>query len=280
MLTTKRQRLVCWYSRGVASAVAAKLAIQRNAQRENPLDVVVANIFLENEYPEPELHGAVGKWLGVPMTYLRDKKYGAKVENVIASTRYMAGPSGARCTTELKKRVRKEWQRPDDVHVFGMVAEEAGRIDNILDAEPELLLENPLIDMGISKADCFLIYLDAGLRLPTMYQLGYNNNNCVGCLKASGAGYWNKIREDFPEVFAQRAREEELLGVALVAVSARKVEAVAPGTLDRMTADGFKYKMRADGRVRIPLRYLPKGVGSHKDLDIGDCGILCERKEV
>ena len=43
-----------------------------------------------------------------------------------------------------------------------------------------------------------------------MYDLGYNNNNCVGCVKG-GMGYWNKIRVDFPEVFESRARLEREL---------------------------------------------------------------------
>ncbi len=37
-----------------------------------------------------------------------------------------------------------------------------------------------------------------------MYDLGYPNNNCIGCVKG-GMGYWNKIRKDFPEVFQKRA---------------------------------------------------------------------------
>jgi hypothetical protein len=44
-----------------------------------------------------------------------------------------------------------------------------------------------------------------------MYDLGYANNNCVGCVKG-GMGYWNKIRKDFPDVFAQRAKEEREIG--------------------------------------------------------------------
>ena len=44
-----------------------------------------------------------------------------------------------------------------------------------------------------------------------MYDLGYRNNNCIGCVKG-GMGYWNKIRIDFPEVFKQRAEEERKVG--------------------------------------------------------------------
>jgi hypothetical protein len=44
-----------------------------------------------------------------------------------------------------------------------------------------------------------------------MYKLGYNNNNCVGCVKG-GMGYWNKIRKDFPEVFSSMAKLEREVG--------------------------------------------------------------------
>jgi hypothetical protein len=46
-----------------------------------------------------------------------------------------------------------------------------------------------------------------------MYDLGYPNNNCIGCVKG-GMGYWNKIRQDFPEVFADRARMEREIGAS------------------------------------------------------------------
>ena len=44
-----------------------------------------------------------------------------------------------------------------------------------------------------------------------MYDLGYQNNNCIGCVKG-GMGYWNKIRQDFPEVFEQMAKLEREVG--------------------------------------------------------------------
>lgn len=50
-----------------------------------------------------------------------------------------------------------------------------------------------------------------GLKRPIMYDMGYRNNNCVGCIRG-GMGYWNKIRVDFPEVFARRAKQEREIG--------------------------------------------------------------------
>lgn len=41
--------------------------------------------------------------------------------------------------------------------------------------------------------------------------MGYNNNNCIGCVKG-GMGYWNKIRKDFPQVFDRMARIERKVG--------------------------------------------------------------------
>ena len=48
-----------------------------------------------------------------------------------------------------------------------------------------------------------------------MYDLGYPNNNCIGCVKG-GAGYWNKIRQDFPEVFERRAKMEREIGHSIL----------------------------------------------------------------
>ena len=48
-----------------------------------------------------------------------------------------------------------------------------------------------------------------------MYDLGYANNNCIGCVKG-GKGYWNKIRVDFPEVFERRAKMEREIGNSIL----------------------------------------------------------------
>lgn len=272
-----KQRLVIWYSHGAASLTAAKLAIDTY---KGDREIVVANIFLKNECIEPELTTWAENFLGVKITTIQDTKYDADVNEVVRKTRYMSGVNGARCTAELKKRVRKEWQRYDDLHVFGMDINETGRIDKILDAEPDLDIWAPLIDAKMTKRGCFT-YLSAipGFKLPKMYALGYHNNNCIGCLKASGAGYWNKIRVDFPEVFAQRSRQEELLGTALTLMSKNDVAKYGERVIALMDADGIDVKKRKDGRIRVPLRYLPETAGTFKDLDFGSCGFLCEVKK-
>jgi len=76
---------------------------------------------------------------------------------------------------------------------------------------PEERHEFPLIEAGLSKADAHGILEQAGIARPVMYDKGYPNNNCVGCVKG-GMGYWNKIRIDFPDVFKSRSLMERDIG--------------------------------------------------------------------
>tara|TARA_R110000851_G_C12944714_1_gene552622 strand:+ start:21 stop:896 length:876 start_codon:yes stop_codon:yes gene_type:complete len=284
----RKPRVVCWYSHGAASLVAAKIAISEADVEYPGHEIIVACIYLENEYHEPERLESVEEYLGLKLTILRDEKYSANVDTVIEKTRYMSGVSGARCTKELKKKVRLDWQRDDDIHVFGMSCDETDRIDNLIDHEPELLLWSPLIDHNLSKESCFRIMKENDIELPMMYKLGFHNNNCIGCVKASGAGYWNKIREHFPDVFETRAKQEKMLGVSLICMGKKKVENKHPEVLVNMSNDGYEPKIKkytnkkgyTHESLRIPLRYLPVDAGSFKDLDIGDCGFFCETKEV
>lgn len=50
----------------------------------------------------------------------------------------------------------------------------------------------------------------AGIEIPVMYKMGYNNN-CIAYVKG-GMGYWNKIRLDFPNKFNEVARIERQVG--------------------------------------------------------------------
>jgi hypothetical protein len=59
------------------------------------------------------------------------------------------------------------------------------------------------------------LILEAGIELPEMYKIGYNHNNCIGCVKG-GKGYWNKIRVDFPDVFDKMKQAEIEIGASCI----------------------------------------------------------------
>jgi hypothetical protein len=177
----------------------------------------------------------VEKWLGRPIVTLKADKYSDHFQ-VIEKERYINGPGGAKCTVELKKRVRLKFQEVDDVQYLGYTLEEQDRAERFCKSFPEVSARFPLIERGLTKADCVGLIERNGIELPAMYRLGYNNNNCIGCVKG-GAGYWNKIRLDFPEAFQRMAKLERLLGRSCI-----------------------------NGRF---LDELDTNVGTHKDLAIG-----------
>jgi 3'-phosphoadenosine 5'-phosphosulfate sulfotransferase (PAPS reductase)/FAD synthetase len=198
-------RTVVWFSAGAASAVAAKLTLASTP------DAVVAYTDPGSEHPDNERFLAECEdWFGVPIVRLRSKKY-ADTWQVWEERRFLVGPTGALCTAELKKKVRYDFARPDDVQVFGYTAEESHRADRFREQNPGVNLSTPLIEAGLRKADCLAIIDRAGVALPAMYLLGYRNNNCVGCPKG-GIGYWTKVRRDFPAIYERMAKLEREIG--------------------------------------------------------------------
>lgn len=204
-------RTVVWFSCGAASAVAAKLTLTTQAEGE----IVIAYTNPGSEHPDNERFlKDCEEWFGHPVTRLRSEKY-EDTWQVWSERRFLVGPAGALCTTELKKMVRFAFERPDDHQVFGYTSEEQHRADRFRQQNPEVILETPLIDFGLKKADCLAMVDRAGIELPAMYKLGYRNNNCVGCVKG-GIGYWNKIRRDFPDVFWRMAGLERGIGHSIL----------------------------------------------------------------
>ena len=201
------RRTVAWFSCGAASAVAAKFA--------GDDAVPVYCDTSASEHPDNvRFLRDVSAWLGKPVQIIHSKTY-LNIDDVFERTKYMTGIKGARCTTEMKKIPRYNFQHIDDTHVFGFTAEETNRVAAFRTNNPELNLFFPLVFLGITRAECYTILTEAGIALPTMYSLGYKNNNCIGCVKATSARYWNMIRRDFPDVFAKRADQSRRLGVRL-----------------------------------------------------------------
>lgn len=200
-------RTVCWFSAGAASAVATKLALA-----EGP--AVIAYCDPGSEHPDNArfLDDCEG-WFGQEIVRLRSAKY-VDTWQIYRERRFLVGPTGALCSTELKKNLRRAFQLPDDVQVFGFTAEEQDRADRFREQNIEVDLRTPLIDHQLNKADCLALVERAGIQLPAMYLLGYHNANCIGCVHG-GMGYWNKIRVDFPDTFERMAGMEREIGHSL-----------------------------------------------------------------
>jgi len=194
-------RIVSWFSAGAASAVATKLVLAKYP------DAVVARCIVTNEHQDNDRFAAdCEAWFGRPILNLRSAEY-ADCWEVWEKRRYLNGIAGAPCTLEMKKRPRQDFEREFDpqAQAFGFTVEEQRRADRFRKQNPEVRLLTPLIDAGLSKADCMGMLDRAGIALPAMYSLGFANNNCRGCVKARSPGYWSLVRREFPDDFARMA---------------------------------------------------------------------------
>ncbi|OHD28268.1 MAG: phosphoadenosine phosphosulfate reductase [Spirochaetes bacterium GWB1_59_5] len=236
-------KTVAWFSAGVSSAVATKLMVEF-------LDEILYT-HIEDQHPDTLrfVHDCEA-WFGKPVKILQSPY--KSVEGAIMATAaypsgvYVNGPRGASCTRYLKRQVRQAWEYEQTEplrYVWGMDCEEADRAARLVHNMPEYTHFFPLIDRRWTKEIAHEVLAASGIKRPAMYELGYHNNNCVGCVKG-GMGYWNKIRADFPEVFDARAKLERVAGATCI-----------------------------NG---VYLDELEPERGRHEPPIVGDCGILCE----
>ena len=212
--------VVAWFSCGVPSAVAAKLAIERHK------NVMVVNTPVAEEHIDNNRFLAdCEKWFGQKVILATNPKYKfSSCDEVWRKRRFMSGIHGAPCTKELKKEARYEFEKQHDIayHLLGFTADEKNRADRFKLTERANTI-TPLIDDNLTREDCAAIISDAGITIPEMYKLGYPNNNCIGCVKATSPTYWNKVRETHPEVFKERSELSKELGVRLVRVRGERI---------------------------------------------------------
>lgn len=246
-------RIVSYFSGGIPSAVATKLAIASGKP------VTVYNFEVAEEHPDNKRFlRDCAEWFGQEIITVGNDEFNRSAREVWRKTRYLVGPRGARCTGELKKVMRWEVGKPDDTIVMGYTREEAHRVERLLASEPLLQMWNILIERGLSREDVMAVFERTGIETPAMYKLGYRNNNCIGCCKGQ-AGYWNKIRVDFPEVFAETAAIERELGRTIC---------------KREWTENGERKLE-----RIYLDELPPDLGNYPAEQEFQCGIFCQMAE-
>jgi len=204
---------VCWLSAGISSFIAGYLAgnidewiyIDITDQHEDSISFI------------KDCEKAIGKEIKI----LKSSEYVSVEECVRVFGGFRnAYNQFAPCTNWLKKRVRKQWEEQhkdyDITYIWGYDLKETARAERTTEENPHVNHEYPLIDKKLSKQDVHgLFYRTFDFPRPYMYDLGYPNNNCVGCPKG-GMGYWNKIRVDFPEVFESRAKLERDVGYSML----------------------------------------------------------------
>ena len=244
-------RIAVWFSCGAASAVASTLILDRYG---NTCTVrILNNPVVEEHEDNLRFLKDVEEWLEHPIEIVKNPNFPtASAVDVWNKKRYMSGIAGAPCTLELKKKARQYWENQIankvEWHVLGFTVEEKSRHDRfVLTERPNVI--PILIDEGYTKQDCYKTLQQEGVDPPYIYKLGYPNANCIGCVKATSATYWNHVRKVHPDVFDERAKQSRDIGTKLVRYKGKRM------FLDELDPD-------AKGRAM-------------KNLDF-ECGIFCE----
>ena len=202
---------ISYFSAGVSSAVATKLMIDE-------IDRIIY-IHIEDQHPDTlRFVKDCEAWFGKPVEIMQSQIL--TVENAILYASFIRNPEthAVACSRLLKKSVRKELEQNNMERiraVWGFDVKEKDRADAIVEKNQNSDHVFPLIERGIGKSVAHKILYASGIKRPLMYKLGYPNNNCIGCVRG-GMGYWNKIRVDFPEVFASRAKLERKIGFSIL----------------------------------------------------------------
>lgn len=212
------QRTLIWFSSGAASAVACKFALTRFPEAL----IVYCETGAEHRDNRRFIR-ACEKWFGKSIIRIRSRKY-KDTWDVWERRKYLAGINGAPCSVELKIIPRLEFQMPADWHVFGYTADphDQNRAKRFRQTFPELKVFTPLIDNGITKERCIEILLKEKIKIPKMYRLGFGNNNCIPCVKATSPSYWAMIRNEFPDEFYRAARLSRKLGARLCRINGKR----------------------------------------------------------
>ena len=168
---------VCWISAGVSSFIAGYL-------ERDTIDKYIY-IDIDDQHSDSMRFIKDCEKVLVKEIEILKSPYGS-VENAARAFGYfkIALPGFAPCTNWLKKRVRKEWEYDhreyDITYVWGMDATEKRRALALEETMVEFKHSFPLIERGLTKAEAHGICDRLGVKRPVMYDLGYNNNNCIG----------------------------------------------------------------------------------------------------
>lgn len=213
-------RTIAWFSSGAASAVMTKLALA-----DDPTVLPVQCDLGESEDEDNRRFTAdCVRWFNAPVQAISSEEY-LSIDEVFEAKKFHASIYGAPCTREMKRVPRLAFQREGDLHLFGYTADAADvkRAVTFKANSPGLNIRFPLIERGLTKAACFALLEKAGIKRPRIYDMGYPNGNCPGCVKASSPDYWALVRLRHPEVFARRAEQCRRFGSKLARINDERI---------------------------------------------------------
>lgn len=204
--------IIAWWSGGVTSAVTCKICIDWYGLSN------VRIIFIDTKNEDEDTYRFKAEcegWYGKPIETITNNDF-ESIQEVWYKNLSLNVATGAKCSQMLKRVVRERFEKQNSYsyQAFGFDIDELTRAKGMKLNNPGSRPIFPLIANLLTKKDCIKWVQAANtlfnpIELPRTYKLGYHNNNCwkTGCVQG-GIGYWQKIKQEFPEKFLAMAKVE------------------------------------------------------------------------
>jgi len=281
-----RNKVVSWWSGGVTSAITCKLCI--NLYGKDNVRLIFIDTFNEDDDTyrfKKDCEDWYGKEIETITRIGKDKKY-EKIQDVWYKYKSLNVAGGAVCSSELKRELRKEWQKENDFkyQAFGFDIDEIRRVKSMTNNYRETAKPIfPLLMYGYTKQDCVQMLLAEGLKMPRAYVLGFLNNNCLktGCVQG-GIGYWQKMKRDFPDKFNAMSKvEHELTDIKGKPVTMLKDQSKQTKALVLLTGDKTKAFVFLNKHKDYPFIKDISVMEGREPLPLMDCnGLDCGVKDL
>lgn len=192
-------------SGGVASAVAADRAIQRYGR--DAVNLRFADTSWEDEDLYRFLDDLMMRWGG---TLLRVKDGRTPLE-VAEDRQIIPNSQIAPCSSVLKSLPFMDLDRasPKPLTILlGLDWREMHRVERMQAKYASLATEGMVVDFPLLwKPIEFRPYVEVvtswGIEIPRLYRYGFKHNNCAGRCVKQGIREWLRLRDVFPERFAE-----------------------------------------------------------------------------
>jgi 3'-phosphoadenosine 5'-phosphosulfate sulfotransferase (PAPS reductase)/FAD synthetase len=206
--------VICWWSGGVTSAVACKIALDLYGKENCRV------IMIDTKNEDDDTYRFLldcEKWYGKQIEIITaiGSEY-ESIQDVWIKHKSLNVANGAICSSKLKRAVREKWQKTNEYthQVFGFEFDkkEFNRAMSMQMNHEKAKPIFPLLMMGYDKLECIRIIEKENIDIPRAYKLGLKNNNCLktGCVQG-GIGYWQKIQKEMPDRFDAMAEMEHKL---------------------------------------------------------------------
>ena len=143
----ENQRVLSWFSCGAASAYATYLA--KDKYHKNNFEAVYCRVSEEHRDNIRFLKDFENK-CGISIKIIGDENFNFSIYRVFEHRKFIKGPTGAPCTSVLKKNVRKKYERPTDFQIFGYTIEEEHRAKSFIDAYNTDNTDFILLEKGVT----------------------------------------------------------------------------------------------------------------------------------